>query len=81
MIIVAILHENRTKDLLPLAASDESSDGFTEFLGKERIPYIDKKYPTQPYRVLMGHSLGGLRMANTPMMQPQLFNAYLALVI
>jgi predicted alpha/beta superfamily hydrolase len=81
MIVVAIVHNNRMKDLLPVvnSASEESSDNFTEFLSKELIPYIDKKYPTQPYCVLMGHSLGGLRAANTLMMQPSVFNAYLAL--
>ncbi len=81
MIIVGIQHPNRMKDLLPVVSKDnpDMKDNFTDFLKKELIPYIDKHYPTQPYRVLAGHSLGGLRTANTLIYHQQLFNAYIAL--
>jgi len=81
MIIVGIKHPNRMKDLLPVISKDnpENNDKFTEFLEKELIPYIDKNYPTQPYRLLVGHSLGGLRAANTLMYHPGIFNSYIAL--
>jgi predicted alpha/beta superfamily hydrolase len=81
MIVVGIVNYNRIKDLLPVSSDEESenNDDFTQFLEKELIPYIDKKYPTQPYRTILGHSLGGLRVANTLVYQPQLFNAYVAL--
>jgi len=81
MIIVGIKHPNRMKDLLPVISKDnpKNDDKFTEFLETELIPYIDKNYPTQPYRLLVGHSLGGLRVANTLVYHPHIFNSYIAL--
>jgi predicted alpha/beta superfamily hydrolase len=81
MIVVGIINSNRFKDLLPITSKDkqDSIDDFTKFMEKELIPYIDKKYPTQQYRTLLGHSLGGLRSANTLVYQPQVFNSYIAL--
>ena len=46
---------------------------------RELIPYIDSHYPTAPYRVLIGHSLGGLMVMNTFLNHTNLFNAYIAL--
>jgi hypothetical protein len=81
MIVVGIINSNRFKDLLPITSKDkqDSIDDFTKFMEKELIPYIDKKYPTQQYRTLLGHSLGGLRSANTLVYQSQVFNSYIAL--
>lgn len=80
MIVVGILHNNRMRDLIPPASGkDTVSDKFPAFLEQELIPYINQKYPTQPYRVLAGHSLGGLRVVHTLVYQPHLFNAYLAM--
>lgn len=81
MIIVSIIHRNREKDLIPPASNNDTSakDLFPEFLERELIPFIDSKYPTEPYRVFTGHSLGGLRVINTLVYQPQLFNSYIAL--
>jgi hypothetical protein len=75
MIIVGIVNNNRIKDLLPVT----NNDIFSQFLEEELIPYIDKKYPTQPYRTFLGHSLGGLRVTNTLVYQSQIFNSYIAL--
>lgn len=80
MIIVAIFHPNREKDLIPPASKvDMTKDNFPEFLEKELFPFVDSHYPTQPYRVFVGHSLGGLRVINTLVYQPHLFNSYIAL--
>lgn len=79
MIVVAIFHPNRERDLIPLKGTDQSKDKFPAFLEKELLPYIEGHYPVQPYRVLAGHSLGGLRVINTLVYQPNLFNSYLAL--
>jgi predicted alpha/beta superfamily hydrolase len=79
-IVVAIYHPNRESDLIPPASKeDKAKDKFPEFLEKELIPYINSHYPTEPFRVLVGHSLGGLRVINTLVYQPQLFNSYIAL--
>ncbi|HMT28526.1 MAG TPA: alpha/beta hydrolase-fold protein [Bacteroidia bacterium] len=80
MIVVAIFHPNREKDLIPPSSKeDKTKDHFPEFLEQELFPYINSHYPTEPYRILVGHSLGGLRVINTMVYQPQLFNSYIAL--
>lgn len=79
MIIVAIFHPNREKDLIPLPSSSNVPDKFPEFLEEELFPHVDSLYPTQPYRVLVGHSLGGLRVIHTLIYQTNLFNSYIAL--
>lgn len=79
MIIVAIFHPNRERDLIPLPGAVNAKDKFPEFLEKELMPFVESHYPTQPYRVLVGHSLGGLRVINTLVYQPGLFNSYIAL--
>lgn len=81
MIVVGVVNNNRIKDLLPTTSNDtkDNNDDFTQFLEQELIPYIDQKYPTQPYKTILGHSLGGLRAVNTLVYQSQIFNGYIAL--
>jgi predicted alpha/beta superfamily hydrolase len=81
MIVVAIVHNDRERELVPpvYEAGKADKDAFARFLEKELIPYVDAKYPTAPYRVFVGHSLGGLRVINTVVYQPGLFNAAIAL--
>lgn len=84
MIIVGIANTNgnRVRDLTPTADAQHPGSGggeqFTAFLEKELLPYIDSKYPTAPYRIFSGHSLGGLTVVNTLLRHPQLFNAFIA---
>src|SRR5690606_39393109 len=40
---------------------------FLNFIEKELIPFIDKNYRTEPNRILVGHSLGGLLTLNSYM--------------
>ncbi|MBS1529500.1 MAG: alpha/beta hydrolase [Bacteroidetes bacterium] len=91
MIIVGIPNTNRTRDLTPtkvtsglfinndMAANSGGGEAFTAFMEKELIPGIDSLYPTLPYRMLIGHSLGGLIVINCLVHHPNLFNAYLAI--
>lgn len=81
MIVVAILHKNRERDLIPplREAHKGQPDLFPEFLEKELFPFVEQHYPTDPYRIFVGHSLGGLRVVNTLVYQPKLFNSYVAL--
>ena len=77
MILVGITNNDRTRDLTPSQVlSDPETDAnflktsgggekFTSFIDKELIPHIDSLYPTAPYRLLVGHSLGGLMVINT----------------
>jgi hypothetical protein len=59
--------------------SSGGGEAFASFIEHELIPYIDSLFPTAPYRMLIGHSLGGLTVLNTLMYHPQMFNAYLAI--
>jgi predicted alpha/beta superfamily hydrolase len=85
MIIVGILNtpRHRTRDLTAIKSPQDTTSGggdnFTAFLEKELIPYIDKNYATAPYRVLMGHSLGGLLAINTLLKHTNLFDGYVAI--
>jgi uncharacterized protein len=82
MIVVAIENTNRLKDLTPMLLSTnnlEKANPFVNFLSSELIPYIDKNFSTAPYKLLVGHSLGGLTAINILTNFPQLFNAYIAI--
>jgi uncharacterized protein len=84
MILVGIPNTNRTRDLTPSRDSiaDVSSGGgenFISFFEKELIPYIDSAYHTKPYRILIGHSYGGLFVVNTLLNHTKLFNGYIAI--
>lgn len=86
LIVVGIPNTNRSRDLTPTAATNtdgikQSGGGekFLSFVEKELIPYIDSTYPTAPYKLLMGHSLGGLLVLHTLVHHKDLFNAYIAI--
>lgn len=74
MIIVGILNtpNNRFKNMA------ENPADLTRFFEKELFPYIEKKYPTAPYRILIGHSLGGLYSTSVLLHHKELFNAYIS---
>ena len=42
------------------------------------MPDIEKRYRTHPYRILAGHSLGGMFVINAMVTRPEVFNAYVA---
>ncbi|MEP7324274.1 MAG: alpha/beta hydrolase-fold protein [Saprospiraceae bacterium] len=92
MIVVGIPNTDRTRDLTPThvlsdppyvdtAFSINSGGGekFISFLEKELIPFVDGHYPTQPYRMLIGHSLGGLMVMQTIIHHTDLFNSYISI--
>ena len=92
MIVVAIPNTDRTRDLTPSHTTKDntgkeqvflkSSGGgsrFLDFLKKELIPHIDSNYRTMPYRVLVGHSFGGITVINALYTIPETFNAYIAI--
>ncbi len=87
MIVVGIPNTNRGRDLTPtpvIAGADgiKNSGGgenFISFISKELMPYIVANYPASTYKLLMGHSLGGLMVINTLVHQPNLFNAYISI--
>ena len=92
MIVVAIPNTNRLRDMSPTkvttgldgkpAPGMASSGGMGNFLSmikSELIPAIDAKYRTTPYRVFVGHSLGGITVIQALYTMPETFNAYIAI--
>jgi len=91
-IIVAIPNTDRTRDLTPTNAlsgpdgkrvDDFKTSGggekFTSFLETELIPYINSTYRTAPYKMLIGHSFGGLTAMNIILNHTSLFNDYIVI--
>lgn len=92
MIVVAIPNTDRTRDMTPTRVetdpagrpipSRRTSGGmpqFLQFIKTELIPRIDATYRTAPYRVFVGHSLGGITAINALYTMPETFNAYIAI--
>ena len=52
---------------------------FLQFIRDELMPYVDSHYPTAPYKILYGHSLGGLMAVYCLLHHPAYFNAYIAI--
>lgn len=91
MIVVGIISVDRVKDLTPtnsvrnfdgqVDSSYQTSGGnepFLSFVQQELIPYVEAKYTTSPFRILAGHSFGGLTTINCLLTRPTLFDAYIA---
>ena len=84
MIVVAIASTVRVRDFTQTDWSSHwigggGADKFRAFLSKELIPEIDRKYRTQDFRALFGHSAGGQFALYCLTSDPTLFQAYFAL--
>jgi predicted alpha/beta superfamily hydrolase len=92
MIVVGILNTNRSRDLTPtkadinhpyvdsaLVETSGGGENFIAFIEKELFPYIESNCPIQPYRMIIGHSYGGLTVLHTLFHHTNLFNAYVAI--
>ena len=92
MIIVAIENTNRNRDLTPTHTrkgfmGDDAdylkdsggADRFLDFIEKELFPYVENNYRTLPFRVLSGHSFGGLLVVHTFLNRTPLFNGYIGI--
>lgn len=84
MMVVGILHHSRMTELT--FGTDKETPGivgngekFMLFVEKELMPYIESNYPTAPYKIFIGHSVGGLTVVNTLIHHPDLFDAYVSL--
>ncbi len=90
LIIVGVTNTDRTRDLTPAKPTTKNAagelqfptaggaDNFLKFFETELIPEIEKQYRVQPYRVLAGHSFGGLFAIHAMISKPALFNSYVA---
>ena len=90
LIVVGVTNTDRTRDLTPVKSTDKNAtgelqsptsggaDNFLKFFETELIPEIEREYRVQPYRILAGHSLGGLFAIHSMITKPGLFNSYVA---
>ncbi len=91
VIIVGITNTDRTRDLTPTRGFRRLPDGtrqeiagsgggsrFLDFFARELIPYVDAHYRTTPYRILAGHSLGGLFTLFAFWERGEMFSAHIA---
>lgn len=56
-----------------------NADQYSDFIEKELMPFVNRKYKTANYNLLGGHSIGGLFVVNTALHKPNLFNQYIAI--
>ena len=86
LIVVGIVNTNRRRDLTPTAAALPTAGGkpvpqpgsgggpkFLAFVETELVPEIDRRYRTRPFRVIAGHSFGGLFAVWAAEQRPSLF--------
>ena len=81
LIVVGIPNIDRGRDFTPAVISDYKSGGaepFIEFIEKELILYVEQNYRTVPFRILFGHSLGGMFNIHCLTKHPDLFQAHIA---
>jgi predicted alpha/beta superfamily hydrolase len=85
MILVAISGKGTSeyrKNCKPKIDGVEDSGNAEEmvrFIEKELIPYVNKNYKAADYKILGGHSVGGIFVINTAINHPDLFNNYIAI--
>lgn len=86
MIVVGVVNIDRGRDFTPVyvknqdgsrdsseIVTDTGAGRFLHYIEGEVIPYIDKNYRIQPYRILAAHSLGGLFALYAKEAKPLLF--------
>ncbi|WP_209332176.1 alpha/beta hydrolase [Lunatimonas salinarum] len=84
MIVVGIQNVDRRRDFTPdkiitvRANNSGGGDRFLSFLEGELLPELDQEYRTAPYRILFGHSLGGLLATHAYMKEKSPFNSFIA---
>ena len=82
MIIVGIKNTDRERDMFPMKTeSDPTSgggDNFLNFFSEELIPFVDKNYRTENFRVLSGASNSAFFTVYALMENPNFFSAYIA---
>ncbi len=85
MIVVGISGKGSTtykKNCKPNVENSEAggnADNVAIFIKEELIPYIDSQYKAADYKILSGHSVGGLFIVNTALKHPELFDNYIAI--
>lgn len=88
ILVVGIENTIRIRDLTPPAQDPRMAElepehggsvNFRSFIANELLPWLDENYRTHSYRILVGHSLGGLFAIDSLLSDPELFDAYIAI--
>lgn len=93
MIVVSIPNTHRVRDLTPASSDPDEKTGhgqsqdritggagnFLKFLADELTPWIDSRLRTENFRILAGHSLGGLFSWYTLLNRPAAFQAHITI--
>jgi predicted alpha/beta superfamily hydrolase len=88
VLVVGVTNTARARDLTPPAVDPRvveavpgsgGAASFRSFIADELMPWLDDNYRTHPYKILVGHSLGGLFAVDTLLERPELFDAYIAI--
>jgi predicted alpha/beta superfamily hydrolase/acetyl esterase/lipase len=86
-ILVGIANTQRRRDLTGPTVNAEDrkiapqvggSAAFRRFIRTELIPIINTRYRTTPEKAIMGESLAGLFVVETLLLEPDLFDTYVA---
>ena len=83
MVVAGVVNTNRGRDLMPTFDGAEfsagPSDKFLSFLADELIPRMATEYAIGKYRILAGHSNGGMFSLYAFIRRPEVFQANIAL--
>ena len=92
LIMVSILNTDRNRDLTPthdtigfdgkeqpFLKTTGGSKNFLKFLKTELIPHIESDYKTEDFRILAGHSFGGLFAIYSFLEDANLFHSYIVI--
>ena len=71
--------EAKTPEQKLMMQGSGGGEQFLKFLKEEVFTYIEKQYRTNPFRIYIGHSLGGLTATYTFLKHPELFNATISI--
>ena len=71
--------ESKTPEQKLMMSGSGGGEKFLNFMKDEVFTYIEKNYRTNPFRIYVGHSLGGLTATYTFLTHPDLFNATISI--
>ncbi len=71
--------EAKTPEQKLMMQESGGGEKFLKFLEEEIFSYVEKNYRTNPYRIYVGHSLGGLTATYTFLKRPDLFSAAISI--
>ncbi|MEZ4587540.1 MAG: alpha/beta hydrolase-fold protein [Gemmatimonadales bacterium] len=82
-IVVGVLTPSRARDFTPASGDGSATSGgaapFLRFLTEEAAPLVERTHRASGFRILVGHSLGGLFATYAAFREPSAFGAVVAL--